>query len=272
MCDVCDLSNTVLYDLLYHRAFELATTVNKRGVQVKKGSQELVCPDTPAQPKLTLLDQVEILPLVLKKDTECKKVEFVSSLYYRGECQERCVAATALFRHKNWWINFEWKQAWRESRYVRILIISSLHAWQHRHITLMTQDQLSDYFNRSDEVSLSQHPLSTEYFCFVFFKYYNVQLLSCPPLSLQISLTAADLVQYCQDHRRSDPLLTGIAASSNPFKDKKTCVLLWPSWSINRLSCGHIIFEDVTTDFLLWNTSTQSTVNLLQVRFSFRHI
>ncbi|XP_026180305.1 GGL domain-containing protein [Mastacembelus armatus] len=43
---------------------------------------------------------------------------------------------------------------------------------------------------------------------------------------IKISLTAADLVQYCQDHRRSDPLLTGIAASSNPFKDKKTCVLL----------------------------------------------
>ncbi|XP_028456387.1 guanine nucleotide-binding protein G(I)/G(S)/G(O) subunit gamma-12 [Perca flavescens] len=43
---------------------------------------------------------------------------------------------------------------------------------------------------------------------------------------IKISLTAADLVRYCQDHRRSDPLLTGIAASSNPFKDKKTCVLL----------------------------------------------
>ncbi|XP_041813557.1 guanine nucleotide-binding protein G(I)/G(S)/G(O) subunit gamma-12-like [Chelmon rostratus] len=43
---------------------------------------------------------------------------------------------------------------------------------------------------------------------------------------IKISLTAADLVRYCQDHRRSDPLLTGITASSNPFKDKKTCVLL----------------------------------------------
>ncbi|XP_028267733.1 guanine nucleotide-binding protein G(I)/G(S)/G(O) subunit gamma-7-like [Parambassis ranga] len=42
----------------------------------------------------------------------------------------------------------------------------------------------------------------------------------------KISLSAADLVKYCQDHRRSDPLLTGIAASSNPFKDKKSCVLL----------------------------------------------
>ncbi|PWA19282.1 hypothetical protein CCH79_00014572 [Gambusia affinis] len=40
----------------------------------------------------------------------------------------------------------------------------------------------------------------------------------------KISLTAADLVQYCQEHRRSDPLLTGISASSNPFKDKKTYI------------------------------------------------
>ncbi|XP_074552661.1 guanine nucleotide-binding protein G(I)/G(S)/G(O) subunit gamma-7-like [Halichoeres trimaculatus] len=43
---------------------------------------------------------------------------------------------------------------------------------------------------------------------------------------IKISLTAADLVRYCQEHRRSDPLLTGISASSNPFKDKKTCTLL----------------------------------------------
>ncbi|XP_049600439.1 guanine nucleotide-binding protein G(I)/G(S)/G(O) subunit gamma-7-like [Syngnathus scovelli] len=43
---------------------------------------------------------------------------------------------------------------------------------------------------------------------------------------IKISLTAGDLVQYCQEHKRSDPLLTGMAASSNPFKDKKSCVLL----------------------------------------------
>lgn len=46
-------------------------------------------------------------------------------------------------------------------------------------------------------------------------------------LGLQVSLTAGDLVRYCQEHRRSDPLVSGIAASSNPFKDKKSCVLLW---------------------------------------------
>uniref|UniRef100_A0A8B9HSL7 Guanine nucleotide-binding protein subunit gamma n=1 Tax=Astyanax mexicanus TaxID=7994 RepID=A0A8B9HSL7_ASTMX len=46
------------------------------------------------------------------------------------------------------------------------------------------------------------------------------------PRFLQISAAAAQLVQYCQENRRGDPLLTGISASSNPFKDKKTCVLL----------------------------------------------
>ncbi|XP_037112024.1 guanine nucleotide-binding protein G(I)/G(S)/G(O) subunit gamma-7-like [Syngnathus acus] len=43
---------------------------------------------------------------------------------------------------------------------------------------------------------------------------------------IKISLTAGDLVQYCQEHKRSDPLLTRVAASSNPFKEKKSCVLL----------------------------------------------
>ncbi|XP_036409189.1 guanine nucleotide-binding protein G(I)/G(S)/G(O) subunit gamma-12-like [Megalops cyprinoides] len=43
---------------------------------------------------------------------------------------------------------------------------------------------------------------------------------------IKISIAASQLVQYCQEHSRSDPLLTGIATSANPFKDKKTCVLL----------------------------------------------
>ncbi|XP_028843579.1 guanine nucleotide-binding protein G(I)/G(S)/G(O) subunit gamma-12-like [Denticeps clupeoides] len=43
---------------------------------------------------------------------------------------------------------------------------------------------------------------------------------------IKISVAAAQLVQYCQENGRSDPLLTGISASSNPFKDKKSCLLL----------------------------------------------
>lgn len=55
MCDVCDISNTVLYDLLYHKAFELPPTVNKKGLQVGKGSQEPDQSDqTPAQPELAV--------------------------------------------------------------------------------------------------------------------------------------------------------------------------------------------------------------------------
>ncbi|XP_018594097.2 guanine nucleotide-binding protein G(I)/G(S)/G(O) subunit gamma-12-like [Scleropages formosus] len=43
---------------------------------------------------------------------------------------------------------------------------------------------------------------------------------------IKISIAAAQLVQYCEEHGRGDPLLTGVATSANPFKEKKSCVLL----------------------------------------------
>uniref|UniRef100_A0A672H8V3 Guanine nucleotide-binding protein subunit gamma n=1 Tax=Salarias fasciatus TaxID=181472 RepID=A0A672H8V3_SALFA len=43
---------------------------------------------------------------------------------------------------------------------------------------------------------------------------------------LRVEANMGRLKVYCQEHRRSDPLLTGIAASSNPLKDRKTCLLL----------------------------------------------
>lgn len=43
---------------------------------------------------------------------------------------------------------------------------------------------------------------------------------------LQVSKASADLMLYCEEHAKKDPLLMGIPASENPFKDKKTCVLL----------------------------------------------
>ncbi|MBN3302015.1 guanine nucleotide-binding protein G(I)/G(S)/G(O) subunit gamma-7-like [Amia ocellicauda] len=43
---------------------------------------------------------------------------------------------------------------------------------------------------------------------------------------MQVSVTGRDLVQFCQQHSRSDALLSGVPASANPFKDKKPCVLL----------------------------------------------
>ncbi|XP_060939785.1 guanine nucleotide-binding protein G(I)/G(S)/G(O) subunit gamma-12a [Limanda limanda] len=43
---------------------------------------------------------------------------------------------------------------------------------------------------------------------------------------IKVSKASADLMNYCSDHARNDPLLMGIPASDNPFKDKKTCTIL----------------------------------------------
>uniref|UniRef100_A0A3Q1GEJ5 Guanine nucleotide-binding protein subunit gamma n=1 Tax=Acanthochromis polyacanthus TaxID=80966 RepID=A0A3Q1GEJ5_9TELE len=41
-----------------------------------------------------------------------------------------------------------------------------------------------------------------------------------------VSKASADLMNYCSEHARNDPLLMGIPASDNPFKDKKPCTIL----------------------------------------------
>ncbi|KAM7141151.1 LOW QUALITY PROTEIN: putative guanine nucleotide-binding protein G(I)/G(S)/G(O) subunit gamma-14 [Molossus nigricans] len=38
--------------------------------------------------------------------------------------------------------------------------------------------------------------------------------------------TAADLLQFCMEQAKSDPLLVGIPAATNPFKEKKPCAIL----------------------------------------------
>ncbi|XP_053446941.1 guanine nucleotide-binding protein G(I)/G(S)/G(O) subunit gamma-12 [Nycticebus coucang] len=43
---------------------------------------------------------------------------------------------------------------------------------------------------------------------------------------IKVSKASADLMSYCEEHARSDPLLIGIPTSENPFKDKKTCTIL----------------------------------------------
>ncbi|XP_013879529.1 guanine nucleotide-binding protein G(I)/G(S)/G(O) subunit gamma-12 [Austrofundulus limnaeus] len=43
---------------------------------------------------------------------------------------------------------------------------------------------------------------------------------------IKVSKASSDLMRYCGEHAKSDPLLMGIPASENPFKDKKPCSVL----------------------------------------------
>ncbi|XP_072525081.1 guanine nucleotide-binding protein G(I)/G(S)/G(O) subunit gamma-12a [Salminus brasiliensis] len=43
---------------------------------------------------------------------------------------------------------------------------------------------------------------------------------------IKVSKASADLMRYCGEQAKYDPLLMGIPASENPFKDKKPCIIL----------------------------------------------
>lgn len=44
---------------------------------------------------------------------------------------------------------------------------------------------------------------------------------------LQVSKAAADLMAYCENHAKEDPLVTPVPSSENPFREKKLfCAIL----------------------------------------------
>jgi len=43
---------------------------------------------------------------------------------------------------------------------------------------------------------------------------------------IPLSQAARTLIVYCESNCNDDPLLTGIPASMNPFKEKKSCTLI----------------------------------------------
>uniref|UniRef100_A0A3B3YMN8 Guanine nucleotide-binding protein subunit gamma n=1 Tax=Poecilia mexicana TaxID=48701 RepID=A0A3B3YMN8_9TELE len=43
---------------------------------------------------------------------------------------------------------------------------------------------------------------------------------------IKVSKASSDLMRYCGEHAKNDPLLMGIPTSENPFKEKKPCTVL----------------------------------------------
>ncbi|KAM8888203.1 guanine nucleotide-binding protein G(I)/G(S)/G(O) subunit gamma-12 isoform X2 [Synchiropus splendidus] len=43
---------------------------------------------------------------------------------------------------------------------------------------------------------------------------------------IKVSKASSDLMRYCAEHAKNDPLLMGLPTSENPFKDKKPCTVL----------------------------------------------
>ncbi|XP_078287043.1 guanine nucleotide-binding protein G(I)/G(S)/G(O) subunit gamma-8-like [Rhinoraja longicauda] len=43
---------------------------------------------------------------------------------------------------------------------------------------------------------------------------------------MQVSKAAAELLAYCEEHAKEDPLVSPVPNSTNPFRDKGMCAIL----------------------------------------------
>lgn len=88
--------------------------------------------------------------------------------------------------------------------------------------------------NQLSFYSISPFHLSSSPLSFSDVRFFLPALLFHPNIpadllisrNVQVSKASSELMNYCEQHARNDPLLVGVPASENPFKDKKPCIIL----------------------------------------------
>lgn len=61
-------------------------------------------------------------------------------------------------------------------------------------------------------------------------KLYHLSVFLC--FCFQVSQAAAELQQYCLQNAGKDALLVGVPTGSNPFREPRSCAIVWRSGSI----------------------------------------
>ncbi|CAD7676138.1 unnamed protein product [Nyctereutes procyonoides] len=74
--------------------------------------------------------------------------------------------------------------------------------------------------------------------------------------TMQVSKASVDLMSYCEEHARSDPLLIGIPTSENSFKVKKkkknTCIILRGSSPLlNKANYEQLLGRNLPSAYLV---------------------
>ena len=75
---------------------------------------------------------------------------------------------------------------------------------------------------------------------------------------MKTSETTNDIVQYCQKHQQDDRLLRPLTVAENPYKEKKSCIMLWTSFAnqpttTNCSNTKRMLVLYFNRDRLQWN-------------------
>lgn len=71
---------------------------------------------------------------------------------------------------------------------------------------------------------------------------YNFKCVLYNSLSVsQVSQAAAELQQYCLQNAGKDALLVGVPTGSNPFREPRSCAVVWWSDLWPNFKCLHLL-------------------------------